>query len=101
MSSTLFKAIVALVLFSAVLAFSLTRYRRTRTLDAIVQVVGGACLVVVALTHVAEAVGAAPWMGWGEPHSACHYLDFSSAVLGVTLTPVGYALGVLRESRRS
>ncbi len=51
-----------------------------------------ACLVVVVLTHVCEALHFFPWMRWGEPDSVGHYLDLSSAILGLTLTPVGYVL---------
>jgi hypothetical protein len=40
-------------------------------------------------------------MGWGKAHSAGHYLDLSSAVVGVTLLPVGYLLQMRRKLRRS
>jgi hypothetical protein len=49
-------------------------------------VVGGlTCLVIVALTHVAERWHVFPDMGWGLPNSPGHYLDLSSAVLGMVL----------------
>jgi hypothetical protein len=51
--------------------------------------------VLVVLTHVAEALGLFPAMRWGAPDSVGHYLDLASAVLGVTLLPVGY-LGARR-----
>jgi hypothetical protein len=38
-------------------------------------------LLVVVLTHVAEALHLFPAMGWGEPDSAGHYVDLASAVL--------------------
>jgi hypothetical protein len=56
------------------------------------QLSGAACLAVVVLTHVCEAYQLMPWMGWGLKHSAGHYLDLSSAVLGLTLLPAGVAL---------
>jgi hypothetical protein len=37
-------------------------------------------LIVVALTHVAEAFNIFPSMGWGLPDSPGHYLDLASAV---------------------
>jgi hypothetical protein len=46
----------------------------------------------VVLTHVAEALHLFPAMRWGEPDSIGHYLDLSSAVLGVTLLPTGHML---------
>jgi uncharacterized membrane protein len=61
------------------------RIRRRRTPSAWLQVAGAGCLVVVVLTHVAEAFRLFPTMGWGEPHSVGHYLDLTSAALGVTM----------------
>jgi hypothetical protein len=44
------------------------------------------------LTHFAEALHLLPAMRWGEPDSAGHCVDLSSAVLGVTLTAIAYIL---------
>ncbi len=46
---------------------------------------GCACLVVMALTHVAEALHLLPGMGGGLPNSPGHYLDLISAIAGVVL----------------
>ena len=51
--------------------------------------------MLVVLTHVSEALHLFPWMHWGDEHSLGHYLDFGSAVLGLTLSlgisaPCGY-----------
>ena len=46
---------------------------------------GSACLLVVVLTHVAEAWHFLPSMGWGLPNSPGHYLDLFSAVSGIAL----------------
>jgi hypothetical protein len=43
------------------------------------------CLVVVVLTHLAEHWHIFPGMGWGLPSSPAHYLDLSSAILGLAL----------------
>jgi len=56
-------------------------------------------MVAVVLTHVCEALGVFPGMGWGQEHSIGHYLDFGSAVLGGTLFPIGYLLQSLRFSK--
>jgi hypothetical protein len=58
---------------------------------------GSACLIIVVLTHVAEAFHILPSMGWGLPNSAGHYLNLVSAILGCTLLP----LGILSRRRRS
>ena len=60
-------------------------------------VLGTGFLVVVVLTHVAEALHLFPWMHWGQEHSVGHYLDLWSAVLGLTLFPVGYLMHVLTK----
>jgi hypothetical protein len=49
------------------------------------------------VTHVSEAVHLFPWMHWGQEHSAGHYLDLCSAILGLTLFPIGYLLHALAE----
>ena len=45
---------------------------------------------MVVLTHVAETLHVFPWMHWGVEQSVGHYLDLGSAVLGLTLFPLGY-----------
>ncbi len=62
-----------------------------------VQVIGTRCLVIVVLTHICEARGLFPWMHLGLKHSAGHYLDFWSCVLGLTLFPVGYLFHALMK----
>lgn len=46
---------------------------------------GGACWVIVVLTHIAEYWHLLPGMGWGLPNSSGHYLDLVSAVGGTML----------------
>jgi hypothetical protein len=96
MNVTLLKAFVALlpaVLFfgSVVLSF------REKTVFSFLQLLGAGCLVLVVLTHVAEALHLSPWMHWGLEHSAGHYFDLWSAVLGLTLFPIGYLLHALTK----
>jgi hypothetical protein len=55
---------------------------------------------MVVLAHGCEALHLFPRMHWGEEHSAGHYLDLSSAVLGLTLFPLGFVLH-RRERRRA
>jgi hypothetical protein len=53
---------------------------------------GGACLLVVVLTHVAERFNIFPAMGWGLPDSPGHYLDLLSAIAGVVLLVTGITM---------
>ena len=83
MTTMLLKAAVAFVPVAALLAYSVARFVRRQTVPLLLQVLGAGCLLVVVLTHVAEALHLMPAMRWGEPTSAGHYLDLVSAVLGV------------------
>jgi hypothetical protein len=58
----------------------------------LLQFAGFGCLLVVVLTHVAEALHLLPGMGWGLPNSPGHYLDLSSAISGLALLPAGFVL---------
>jgi succinate dehydrogenase/fumarate reductase cytochrome b subunit len=89
MNTTLMRAVVALLPTSVLLAWSFALFRRARTVGSSLQLLGAGCLVMVALTHVCEALRLFPWMRWGEAHSAGHYVDLFSAVLGVALVPLG------------
>ena len=92
MNITLLKALIALIPMSMLVAWSLTVFMRAKTVGATLQLVGATCLLVVVLTHAAEGVHLLPFMHWGEQHSVGHYLDLSSAVLGLALFPIGYVL---------
>jgi formate hydrogenlyase subunit 3/multisubunit Na+/H+ antiporter MnhD subunit len=63
------KAVVLAPPVALLLGFSIVRIARARTLSAFLQLLGTGCLIVVVLTHVAEALHVLPSMGWGEPHS--------------------------------
>jgi hypothetical protein len=99
MNATLVKALIVLVLGSLLLAGSIALLRRERTLLPLLQLIGAASLIAVVLTHVSEAIGAFPWMGWGRPNSVGHYIDLCSAVLAVTLFPIGFLMHTVRARR--
>jgi hypothetical protein len=90
MNVMLLKALVALVPVGVLFVWSVVTFSRRKTTRSVLQMLGAGCLVVVVLTHIAEAVHVLPWMRWGEPDSAGHYVDLVSAVLGITLLPAGY-----------
>ena|ERR687885_434228 len=97
MTIPLLKALGALVLVGLLCFWSAVLFFRGKTLCAFLQLLGAACLVVVVLTHIFEALHLFPWMQWGSPQSAGHYLDFLSAVLGFTLFPLGYLCRVFTK----
>ena len=92
MNATLLKALVALVPASMLFSGSTVLFFRGKTVSSFLQLLGAGCLIVVVLTHLSEALHLLPWMHWGLEHSVGHYLDFWSAVLGLTLFPIGYLL---------
>jgi len=96
MNVTLFKALVALLPTGMLLSGSVVLFLRGN-LYTLSSSYGAGCLVVVVLTHVSEALHLFSWMGWGLEHSAGHYLDFLSALLGLTLFPIGYLLHAITK----
>jgi hypothetical protein len=99
MSMTLLKALIALVPAGMLLSGSAVLLSRRKSASTFLQLLGAAALVVVVLTHVAEAVNLLPWMNWGFENSVGHYLDFGSAVLALTAFPIGYLLCALTKRR--
>jgi hypothetical protein len=77
---------------SLLISGSLVLFTKIKSFSSFLQVLGAGCLTLVVLTHVAEAFHLFTFMQWGLENSLGHYLDFGSAVLGVTLFPVGYFL---------
>lgn len=75
---------------SLVFAGAMVLFVRRGTTSSFLQLLGAGFLMVVVLAHVAEAVHLFPRMQWGRPQSPGHYVDLWSAVLGLTLFPVGY-----------
>ena len=95
MNVTLVTALVALAPVCMLVFGSAVMFFREKGVPSFLQLFGAGCLVVVVLTHVSEALHLFPWMHWGLEHSAGHYLDLWSAVLGLTLFPVGYLFHAL------
>jgi succinate dehydrogenase/fumarate reductase cytochrome b subunit len=92
------KALVLLVPAALLFSYSFVLWKRKARWSSL-QLIGSACLVVVVLTHVCEALRLFPWMQWGAEHSVGHYLDLSSAVLGLTLFPAGYLIRLTTKRR--
>jgi hypothetical protein len=93
----LLKALLALMPLSLLLLGAALLFVREKSLPSLLQFLGAGFLIVVVLAHLCETLQLLPWMHWGEEHSVGHYLDLTSAVLGLTLFPVGYLLHALTE----
>jgi hypothetical protein len=70
---------------------------KVKTACSLLQLLGAGCLMVVVLAHGAETLRLLPWMQWGAPDSIGHYVDFWSAVLGLTMFPAGYLCHALTK----
>jgi hypothetical protein len=99
MNVTLVKALVALVPVSILFCVAATIFLRERMLWSFLQLLGAAALLSVVIAHVCEALELLPWMHWGGQHSVGHYVDLGSAVLGLTLLPLGYLLRIAAKRR--
>jgi len=97
MNAQLLKPLVALVPASMLFSGSVILFFRGKSVCSLLQLLGAGCLVVVVVTHVCEALDLFPWMHWGLDRSVGHYLNFWSAVLGLTLFPVGYLFDALTK----
>ena len=95
MSITFLGPLAALVPACMLFAGSAVFFFRGKTVWSLLQLLGAGCLLVVVLTHVSEALHLFPWMHWGRNDSIGHYLDLWSAILGLTLFPLGYLLHAL------
>ena len=97
MNVTLRKALVALAPACRLLSGAVALSIRGKTLSSFLQLLGAGSPLVVVLTHIAEALHFFPWMHWGFEASVGDYFDLGSAVLALTLFPVGYLLGAIRN----
>ena len=93
------KAFLALVPASILLVGSVVFFLREKTFACFLQLIGAACLAVVVLAHVFEALHLFPPMHWGHEHGVGHYIDFVSAIVGLSLFSTGYLLHSLTTRR--
>jgi hypothetical protein len=64
MNVTLLKGLAALVPTCLLLSGSAVLFFRGKTVWSFLQLLGAACLVMVVLTHICEALHLFPWMQW-------------------------------------
>ncbi|HEV2331974.1 MAG TPA: hypothetical protein VGV16_02330 [Gammaproteobacteria bacterium] len=91
----LMEALAVLLLTGLLFSAAVVLFVRARGAATTLQLAGSGCLVLVAVFHIFEALGALPRMGWGQEGSIGHYLDVSCAVLGLFLFSIGYLLGAV------
>jgi hypothetical protein len=65
MDVTLIKGLVALRPVCALFSGSAVLFFKGKTVCSFLQLLGAACLVVVALTHICEALHLFPWIALG------------------------------------
>jgi|SRR6516225_5010081 hypothetical protein len=97
MNATLLKTLLAFVPTTFLLAGALLDFLRERGTSALLQLLGAASLVLVVLAHICEGLDLFPAMRWGEEQSAGHYIDLGSAVVALTLFPIGYLFHALKN----
>ena len=97
MNDMLLRALLALLPAGLLLSGSVVLSLKTRSMSSWLQVLGAGCLVVVVLAHISEALHLFAWMRWGLEDSVGHYVDLSSAFLGLTLFPLGYLIHAVNK----
>jgi hypothetical protein len=100
MNITLLKPFVALIPACMLFVGAWVLFSKTKATWTFLQLLGSGCLIVVVVTHIAEAFHLFPAMRWGFENSVGHYVDFVSAALTVILFPLGYLLFALSIEQR-
>jgi hypothetical protein len=95
MNATLLRGLVALVPACVLLSGSTILFVKARNVGSFLQLLGAGCLMVVVFCHIFEGLHLFPRINWGFEQSVGHYIDLWSAILGLTLFPVGYLLHAL------
>jgi hypothetical protein len=98
MNATLGLAVVIGTPILMLLVLSFRRFARTPTASGALPLLGAACLLVMVLTHLSEALHLFPAMGWGQRHSPGHYLDWVSTALGIAFLVAASLCPLLRRA---
>ena len=94
------KSTLALLPTGVLVVASAIMFGRERRVWSVLQLAGALGMMLVVIAHFCEALQIFSWMGWGQEHSPGHYLDLSSAMVGITLFPLGCLLHALDFRRR-
>ena len=96
MNQTFTNAILFSLPLAVLFVWSLVLFCRKRPFSSL-QLLGAVSLLIVLFAHLCEAEHWLPFMHWGEPHSIGHYLDLTSAILGIAFSATGIVLGTLKK----
>ena len=99
MNPALLKVLLVLAPTLLLLLSTAALYVRTKAAAALALALGAACLLVVVLAHICEALNLLLFMGWGVKVSIGHYIDLASAILGVALLAVGGLIHALSKHK--
>lgn len=98
MNGTLWRATVGAFLVIGLLLYSIVALTRRQTLQRWLTFLGSVCSMIVVVTHLCEGLQMFRDMRWGAPDSPGHYLDLSSALIGVACLVSAAALGITRRT---
>jgi hypothetical protein len=101
MNANLLKGLIALIPASLLFSGSIIVLSKGKTVASYLQLLGAGCLVLVAICHIFEGLHLLPWMNWGLQYTVGHYVDLWSAVIGLTLFPLGYFFHALAHRHAS
>ena len=79
------KAAAALGIACVLLTCTSIAFARRRRIYQLLLALGAGSLLLTVLTHVCETFDLFAFMRWGESNSAGHFLDLSTAVLGIAM----------------
>jgi hypothetical protein len=97
MNMTLIVAVVIGVPISMLFILAARRFATAPTVTNALTVLGAGSLVVMVLTHIAEALNLFRAMGWGRRHSVGHYLDLASVYAGIAFLVAAALCPLLRR----
>jgi hypothetical protein len=95
---TLLVAVVIGVPISLLFILAARRFATAPTVTPALTVLGAGSLVVMVLTHIAEALNLFPTMGWGQRHSIGDYLDLVSVYAGIAFLAAAALCPLLRKT---
>jgi hypothetical protein len=73
------------------------RFAGAPTVSGLFPVLGAGSLLIMVLTHIAEALQLFPAMGWGQRQSPGHYLDLLSVYVGIAFLVAAALCPLLRR----
>ena len=101
MNFTLSKMLILFVAAAVLLIRTASLVLHQQSAARVLQLCGSVALMIVVLTHIAEALNLLTFMGWGKPDSLGHYLDLWSLALGIVFLLVGHLMARRQKASTS